>query len=92
MRSFRAHPQAISLIIKKVNIMYYEINVSKKGKGHLFATAERSITSTNEFKKVYPIIREKFPESEGFELNVSYWSASGRQFNEMDIADLLAGR
>lgn len=51
--------------------MNIEINVAKKTaekdyKGnptykHFFATAERSITNSDELKKVLPIMREKFP-------------------------------
>lgn len=69
--------------------MYYEINVSKN-KQHFFATAERSITSRSEFQKVFPVIREKFPESEGYKLDVSHWSHSGKQYDEEDIAELLS--
>jgi len=50
--------------------MYYEINVSKDGR-HLFATAQRSITSKSDLKKIYPVIKVKFPEEEGYKLMVS---------------------
>lgn len=49
--------------------MKYEINVSLKGE-HLFATHERSITTTGELKRVCKIFKEKFPESEGYKLLV----------------------
>lgn len=47
--------------------MYYEINVSLNGR-HFFATAPRSITTYTELKKVLPVIIEKFPASEGYEI------------------------
>jgi hypothetical protein len=50
--------------------MYYEINVSLNGR-HFFATAKRSITSQSDLKKVYPVIKAKFPEEEGFTIMVS---------------------
>ena len=50
--------------------MYYEINVSLNGK-HLFATAERSITDRNTLNRIYDLLAEKFPESEGYELDVT---------------------
>lgn len=57
--------------------MYYEINVSKAGK-HFFATAERSITSMSHLQDVYPEIAKKFPASEGYEITVTKWFASGK--------------
>lgn len=50
--------------------MYYEINVSLNGR-HFFATAKRSITTTSDLKKVYPVIKAKFPEEEGYKIMVS---------------------
>ena len=50
--------------------MYYEINVSLNGR-HFFATAKRSITTDSELKKVYPVIKSKFPEEEGYSISVS---------------------
>ena len=56
--------------------MYYEINVALNGH-HLFATAERSITTLSELKKVYCLFKEKFPESEGYTLMVTQYSHKG---------------
>lgn len=46
--------------------MYYEINIAKKNhKGnyvHFFATAERSITTTEHLKVVYNELIKAFPE------------------------------
>jgi hypothetical protein len=57
--------------------MYYEINISKNGM-HFFATAERSITSYKELQKVYSVIQEKFPKSEGYELSVKEYQVIGK--------------
>ena len=57
--------------------MYYEINVSLNG-SHFFATAERSITGEWELNKVLPVIKEKFPESEGYEISVTFWEKIGK--------------
>lgn len=57
--------------------MYYEINVSKNGQ-HLFATAERSVTNNLKAKEVYNLFKEKFPESEGYEISVTRWEKVGK--------------
>lgn len=51
--------------------MNYEINVSKNGK-HYFATHERSLTGQSEAEKAFKDFQERFPESEGFEVTISY--------------------
>ena len=56
--------------------MYYEINVSKNNK-HFFATAERSITSEAQMEEMYKLFLEKFPEEEGYKLDVTRWSKQG---------------
>lgn len=60
--------------------MYYEINVSLNGQ-HLFATAERSITSPWRAKEVYNLFREKFPEDEGYKIDVTEWNKVGKHIN-----------
>lgn len=50
--------------------MTYEINVSLDGT-HLFATHKRSVDSLRQLKRVYPVIMDKFPECEGYEVTVS---------------------
>lgn len=60
--------------------MYYEINVSRKG-CHLFATAERSITSYTDAKHMYMLFKEKFPESEGYEISVTRWDKVGKSID-----------
>lgn len=67
---------------------YYEINVSFNG-WHLFATAPRSITSKSELQKVYNIFARKFPESEGYEITVTYWELRGKYVDPNNIEDCL---
>ena len=55
---------------------FYEINVSKNGK-YVFSTAERSATDIWQAKKVYKLLKEKFPESEGYKVEVTYWNCLG---------------
>lgn len=57
--------------------MYYEINVSLNGR-HFFATAERSITSKTQMEEMYNLFLEKFPESEGYKLDVTEWNKIGK--------------
>ena len=60
--------------------MYYEINVSKNGR-HFFATAERSITSFTQAEGMYMLFKEKFPESEGYEISITQWEKVGHPIN-----------
>lgn len=57
---------------------HFEINISLYGK-HLFATHERSITTTDKYNKVLAILREKFPESEGYSISATLWETQGRE-------------
>lgn len=57
--------------------MYYEINVSLNGK-HLFATAEHSITNETKMEDIYKLFLEKFPENEGYKLDVTRWEKAGK--------------
>lgn len=59
---------------------HYEINVSKNGL-HLFATAPRSILSEVVAVKMVSLFREKFPESEGYSISMTYWKTEGHQCN-----------
>jgi hypothetical protein len=56
--------------------MYYEINVSLDGK-HFFATDKRSLTHKAQMEKVYKILKEKFPISEGYDILVSKVEVTG---------------
>lgn len=62
----------------------YEISVSLNGQ-HFFATHERSIVSERKLKKVYKVFKEKFPEAEGYELSVTYWTKSGKEINMEEL-------
>lgn len=57
--------------------MYYEINVSLNGR-HFFATSERSVHSFEQAKNMYNLFLEKFPESEGYKIDVFEWNTSGK--------------
>lgn len=50
---------------------HFEIVVSNK-KGHLFATEERSCVTSSEVENVLTVLKEKFPESEGYKISVSF--------------------
>lgn len=56
--------------------MYYEINVSLNGR-HLFATAERSITTSRQAEEMYKLFLEKFPEKDGYKLDLTRWEHRG---------------
>ena len=60
--------------------MYYEINVSLNGQ-HFFATADRSLHTENQTRVVYAKLREAFPESEGYKLEVTHWQNRGGHVN-----------
>ena len=55
---------------------YYRINVSKNGK-YLFATEQGGITWEGDAKKVTELLKEKFPESEGYKVDVTKWESKG---------------
>ena len=55
---------------------YYEINVALNGY-HLFATDPRSCQDIHAFRMALKIIREKFPESEGYKVTATYWKCTG---------------
>lgn len=51
-------------------VNHYEINVSLNGR-HFFATANRSATTEGEAKRLFKELTQRFPESEGFKVEVS---------------------
>lgn len=57
--------------------MYYEINVSLNGQ-HFFATNKRSITTKHGLEKVYNVLKEKFPPSEGYDIMVTKFEVIGK--------------
>lgn len=56
--------------------MYFEINVAKNGI-HFFATAERSARDEQKMCEIVRVFKEKFPESEGYVINVTRWDRYG---------------
>lgn len=56
--------------------MYYEINVSFNGQ-HLFATHQRSLIDDHKAKEVYRILKDKFPKSDGYSVDITYYELSG---------------
>jgi len=56
--------------------MNYEINISLNG-SHFFATAERSITNTDDLKIIYKELAEHFTEEKGYEMSVSRYTKVG---------------
>lgn len=61
----------------------YEINVSLNGT-HLFATAERSITSVRKMKDVWIILDERFPAAEGFQVTGSVHTKSETFYGNLE--------
>ena len=61
-------------------VNYYRINVSHNGK-YLFATENGEngggITQEEDAKRVTKLFRERFPESEGYEISVTHWKGTG---------------
>lgn len=55
---------------------YYEINVSLNGV-HFFATHKRSLTDKRKMQEVLEVFKEKFPESEGYQIIVTAQYAYG---------------
>lgn len=55
----------------------YRINIAHNGK-HLFATEPESIWTKEEAKRIYTILKEKFPESEGYNISVTCWESIGK--------------
>ena len=61
-------------------VNYYRINVSQNGK-YLFATENGEggggIRWEEDARKVTELFKEKFPESEGYKIDVTYWKGTG---------------
>jgi len=66
--------------------MFFEINVSLHGI-HFFATHNRSITDKQKLIKVLPVILDKFPIDEGFEISVSKCNIVGQTLNVNDFIE-----
>lgn len=57
--------------------MYYEINISKKGIGHYFATAERSIQDNETAQRIANELATFYTKEKGFEIKISRWQKCG---------------
>lgn len=57
--------------------MYYEINISLNGQ-HFFATSNRSITDSHKLKIVYGVLKEKFPNDDGYKITVTRYETVGK--------------
>lgn len=56
---------------------YYRINVSKNGR-YLFATEQGGIIWEFDAKKIVELFKEKFPENEGYKIDVIKWESRGK--------------
>ena len=65
---------------------HYEINVSKDGL-HLFATAQRSCHDRDDYERVLEIIKQKFPESEGYKVSATAEYQFGMTMNTEEDAE-----
>ena len=55
---------------------YFEINVARHGH-HYFATAPRSLTTSDEFDAALADFKIRFPAAEGFTVTATYWLTTG---------------
>jgi len=68
---------------------HFEINVSRDGR-HFFATHERSLNLTSKLEDALIELRNRFPESEGFQITVSAQIEYGHRFeNSAALAQAL---
>lgn len=58
----------------------FEINIALNGK-HFFATDLRSARTEDKAKELYKTLKEKFPESEGYTIMVTYEECIGHFIN-----------
>lgn len=65
--------------------MHYEINVSRHGK-HVFATAERSLTTKDSAIELYQKFRTIFTDDEGYEITVTRYTSSGETLHPEELA------
>lgn len=54
----------------------YRINVAHNGR-HFFTTDPESAWTKEKAKELYETIKKKFPESEGYDISVTYWETIG---------------
>ena len=48
---------------------------------NFFATAERSITNKWKLKEVYDVLKEKFPQEEGYDISITYYETVGKSID-----------
>jgi hypothetical protein len=59
---------------------HYQINVSQSGSHYFSTSAEHGhFLSEYEAEKMVRDFRERFPESEGFEVTCTYWECRGHR-------------
>ena len=61
-------------------VSYHRINVAKDGV-YLFATEQRQLSSRLRAQEVFDILKEKFPENEGYNVTCTYWEAYGKEIS-----------
>jgi hypothetical protein len=83
---------------------HYEFIVSKvegsekqwPRREHVFATAPRSAINEWQAKKLYATLKAKFPESEGYKVDVTHWKGVGESVDwsndEQAKLDQIVGR
>lgn len=68
-------------------VSHFRINVAKNLQPeaemprwqHLFATAEHSLRDKEPAWAMLTLMQEKFPESEGYKVDMTYWECRGHQ-------------
>lgn len=79
---------------------HYEINVAERHQHdrseqgwylrHLFATAERSVTSQQQLENLLPMILKAFPQPH-FEVSVTHWKAAGERVTHVAPGEVVYG-
>jgi len=59
-------------------VSYYRINVAKDGV-YLFATEQGQLASKLRAEEVFNILKEKFPENEGYKVTCTHWEGKGTE-------------
>ena len=68
--------------------MYYQINVSKNGY-HVLATAPESAPYEHDAKKLYKLLKKKFPLEEGYRIDVTFYTTTGQPVDFDDEIEYL---
>ena len=59
-------------------VSYYKINVARDGV-YLFATEQGQLSSRLRAQEVFEILKEKFPENEGYKVTCTHWQGYGKE-------------